>query len=94
MASLQEVIELVRTAANDVLCAGVVLETQARDMKTWEGDAAIGVTLMLSPESVEAMTGEELIDMLGAIRSRFEAIGEFREPMVFYRTPTGRPAHV
>lgn len=55
-------------------------------MTSSDGDAALRITLILTPESADAISGEDALTLLVAIRDGLVREGEERLPIVEYAT--------
>ncbi len=56
-----------------------------------DGEAALRITLVLTPESVDAISGEEALKLMVAIRDALVREGEERFPIVEYATADDVP---
>jgi hypothetical protein len=68
------------------LPAVVLDEVIAKTMVRSDGDEGLRITLVLHPESVGAITGDEALQLLVDIRDGLEREGEKRLPLVEYAT--------
>lgn len=55
-------------------------------MTSSDGDAALRITLVLTPESVDAISGDDALKLLVAIRDGLLREGDDRLPIVEYAT--------
>jgi hypothetical protein len=66
-------------------------EVLTQPMTDSDGEAAVRITLVLTPESADAITGEEGLKLLVAIRQALSREGEDRFPIVEYATADDVP---
>ena len=51
-----------------------------------QGEEALRVTLVLDPQKVERVTGDQALDVLVDINEALQAAGDERRPIIFYAT--------
>lgn len=49
-----------------------------------EGKDALSITVVLTPEALQGLTGDQVLDLLVALQQRLRAEGEERSPVIQY----------
>ncbi|MBA4161328.1 MAG: hypothetical protein C0515_04460 [Novosphingobium sp.] len=66
-------------------------EVQAAQFTGSDGEPALRIKLVLTPESADAISGEDALKLLAAIRDELVQIGDERLPILEYATADDLP---
>ncbi len=83
MLDTSRIIELAEQAARKWIAVERVLVEPTVDS---QGEEALRVTLVLDPQAVERVTGDQALDVLVDINEALQNAGEERLPIIFYAT--------
>ena len=81
-----ELVELVEQAARRRLKVNGPERVLVQPAVDSEGEEALRVTLVIRPESVSLITGDEALDLISDVRRGFDQVGEGRFPLIEYAT--------
>jgi hypothetical protein len=79
--------DIAKTIVGKNLPSVTLDEVLTENAWTSDGEGALRITLVLTPESVEAISGADALKLLVDIRDGLEREGEERFPIVEYATP-------
>lgn len=86
MIANREIDRIVETTARETLRKNSVVRTFHESTVDSEGNDALRIVIVLSPESVDRQTGEKVLNALTRIHDRLFEAGEERLPIVEYAT--------
>ena len=83
MLKTADIVTLTEQAARKWIAVERVL---VEPMVDSQGDEALRVTLVLDPEAVDRITGDQALDVLVDIKRAVRAAGDERLPIIYYAT--------
>lgn len=78
--------EIAGNVARRVIAHGIVERILTEPTTDSEGDEALRITLVMEPDSVRHITGDEALDVLAGIQQTLHEAGEERFPFIDYAT--------
>jgi hypothetical protein len=78
--------DIAKKIVSDNLPTIILDEVLTENTSTSDGEAALRITLVLTPESVDAISGEDALKLLVDIRDGLLREGEERFPILEYAT--------
>jgi hypothetical protein len=75
---------IARAAASANLRSGSIVDVMSAPTTDTEGDAALNITIVLTPESTASVTGDSLLKTLTQIKHKLQEAGDNRLPIVVY----------
>lgn len=83
MLDTAKIVELTAQAARKWIAVERVMAEPTVDS---QGEEALRITLVLDPQVVERVTGDQALDVLGDINQTLQSEGDERLPIVYYAT--------
>lgn len=81
-----KIIEIAEGIARKQVAGAGLERVLTRPTTDSEGNEALRITVVLKPEAVHRMTGDEALDLLVGLQQQLSDAGEERFPMVEYAT--------
>jgi hypothetical protein len=86
MLDKEEIATITKAAATTTLGSQSFVDVANTAITDSTGGDALQITIVLTPGSTDAITGERALRTLGEIRTRLQEAGEQRLPIVEYAT--------
>ena len=86
MLDTKQIDDIAKAAASANLSSTSIVSVTSRPTIDSEGDAALRITIELTPGSTSSISGEAVVKTLSQIRDRLQEAGEDRFPIIEYAT--------
>jgi hypothetical protein len=81
-----KIARITKAAATTTLGSESFVDVTNTSITDSTGDSALQITIVLTPESTDEITGERALRTLSEVRRRLQEAGEERLPIVHYAT--------
>jgi len=86
MLDTKQIDDIVKVTASSNLSSAGIVSVTSRPVVDSEGDAALRITIELTPGSTSSISGEAVVKTLSQVRDRLQEAGEDRFPIIEYAT--------
>jgi hypothetical protein len=86
MLDTKQIDEIAWAAANMTLGGASIVSVTSRPKVDWQGDEALEITVVLTPDAPASIGGEAVIRMLSETHNRLQEAGDDRFPFMRYAT--------
>lgn len=86
MLTNDEIIRIVGDVAKVKLVESPIERVISEPATDWTGGDAVRITIVITPEAVDRLSGDSVLDNLVEVHNRLAQAGETRLPMVEYAT--------
>jgi hypothetical protein len=87
MLDAKQIKDIATTVASENLSNGNVVKVESAPIVDSEGDAALKITIVLTPGSSDSISGDAALNTLFQMQRRLQEAGEDRFAFVEYATP-------